>query len=529
MGVARSAFVAFVTTAFLVAAAGRDAGVALAQDPPAAPGAPEAHAGTHNLVRRRIVDHVRAGRLKEAVDTITTAHRLGGSVGGVDAIPVAQSAVDAAEQARVTQSKTMFTYYRAQFATRNDPTLSELKKYLKMKDENVTLCDAVRWAERTRDRIVEETASRAATLDAAETAEFVSVVRNALGSVRSPEARAEIIRAVPLAGRAALVPDFIAIAVNPRAGREERIAAVTFAGPALTPETVLELRPVLASADPFLRRAAFPVIAEAGLRESVDVLVERVALESGVPQTELLTHLRRLTGQTLGPMGPAWTEWWSGARADWTKPAAVTDPVVDSAAGTKFFGLDIRSSRVLFLLDRSWSMEFGMGFDGKNLTTAFDGEQKIEVACRELIQSIRSLPDDASFNVIAYGTDLKPFGTKLVAATQSGRKSAIAWIEKLDLAGATNVSGALMEAFTIAAGGPNSKDIEIPDTIVLLSDGVPNCGPIPDADTLVAEIDRLNPGKRMKIHCVYLGNEGDAKFMESLARRNGGQFVHHSK
>lgn len=526
MGAARSAFVALGTAALLVTAAGRDAGVAFAQDPPTAP---EAHAGTHNLVRRKIVDHVRAGRLKEALETIATAHRLGGSVGGLDAIPVAQSAVDAAEQVRVAQSKTMFTYYRAQFNTRNEPTLSELKTYLKMKDENMALCDAVRWAERARGRIVEETAARATSLDPAETAEFVSVVRNALRGTRSPEARAELIRAVPLAGRAALLPDLIAIAVNPRAGREERIAALTCAGPALTPETVLELRPALASADPFVRRAAFPVIAGAEFRESVDVLVERVALECGVPQTELLWNLRRLTGQTLGPMGPAWTDWWSAARAEWTKPASVSEPAMDSAAGTKFFGLDIRSSRVLFLLDRSWSMELGMGYDGKTVSTAFDGEPKIEVACRELIQSIRALPDDASFNVIAYGTELKPLGTKLVAATQSARKSAIAWIEKLDLAGATNVSGALMEAFAIAAGGPNAKDIEIPDTIVLLSDGVPNCGPIPDADTLVAEIDRLNPGSRMKIHCVYLGNEGDAKFMQSLATKNGGQFVHHRK
>jgi Mg-chelatase subunit ChlD len=189
----------------------------------------------------------------------------------------------------------------------------------------------------------------------------------------------------------------------------------------------------------------------------------------------------------------------------------------------------VASARVLFVLDRSWSMEFGTLYDGKDDMTAFAGEDKITIARRELKQAIRNLPDGASFNVIGYGTTMKPFAKKLVPATAEQRNKGCDWVERLELDGSTNLGGALLDAFESLEGGPDAKDAEIADTIVVLTDGVPNCGPIGKPEDVLAEIARLNRRRAVTIHAVYLGSEGNVSFMQGLAKQNGGKFVHYVK
>jgi Mg-chelatase subunit ChlD len=180
-------------------------------------------------------------------------------------------------------------------------------------------------------------------------------------------------------------------------------------------------------------------------------------------------------------------------------------------------------------VDRSWSMQTSVEYDGKDDMTRWRGETKVDVARRELIQAITGLGDGASFNVIAFGFTTKPFSQKLVEATDDNRKRARTWVEKLELDGSTNLGGTLLEAFDSLQPSARPRDTEIADTIVVMTDGVPNCGPIGEADDVLQEIRRLNRDHRVVIHCVYLGNEGDVKFLTALAAENGGQFVHHRK
>jgi hypothetical protein len=198
-------------------------------------------------------------------------------------------------------------------------------------------------------------------------------------------------------------------------------------------------------------------------------------------------------------------------------------------AGTKYFGLSLDSSRVLFVVDRSWSMQCSVLYDGKDELSMFGGESKIDVARRELIQAVTGLPEGASFNIVAFGTSTKPYSPKLVEATPEARKHAKFWIQNLELEGSTNMGGALIEAFESLLPGTRAKDAEIADTIVVMTDGIPNCGPIGDAEDVLSEIRRRNRDHAVTIHCVYLGNEGNVKFLQSLAAENGGQFVHCAK
>lgn len=84
-------------------------------------------------------------------------------------------------------------------------------------------------------------------------------------------------------------------------------------------------------------------------------------------------------------------------------------------------------------------------------------------------------------------------------------------------------SASMLDAFEEMLAGPG-------EAIFLVSDGLPN----PRANNglrpnrLVGEITRRNAGRK-EIHTVVVGNyfdyEGTVEFMESLAERNGGQFM----
>src|SRR5262249_9973560 len=143
------------------------------------------------------------------------------------------------------------------------------------------------------------------------------------------------------------------------------------------------LRPCVEDQDPYVRRAAFPAFAAAGSKEAVDVLVLRTATEVGVPARDLFAALRRLTGQNFGGVTAAWVEWWDGAREKWEGPPAVAAAAPkDAEATTKYFGLSLRSMRVVFVVDCSGSMNFPVSYDGKIAPEYVAGDSKMTVAKR---------------------------------------------------------------------------------------------------------------------------------------------------
>jgi hypothetical protein len=91
------------------------------------------------------------------------------------------------------------------------------------------------------------------------------------------------------------------------------------------------------------------------------------------------------------------------------------------------------------------------------------------------------------------------------------------------LTGQFGGSASMLDAFGKLISGPG-------DAIFLVSDGLPN----PAANNglspnrLISELTRLNGGRK-EIHTVVVGNffdyDGTVEFMETLAERNGGQFM----
>src|SRR5262249_21368808 len=131
----------------------------------------------------------------------------------------------------------------------------------------------------------------------------------------------------------------------------------------LAPETVdvARIAPCVQSVDHVVRRVTFQLLAKVATVPAMDVLVGRVALEEGIPQVELIHHLHALTEQQF-PDGELWKKWWDENRGSWTRDTERVEQAerTERQPYSRYFGLELRSARVLFVIDRSGSMSWGV-------------------------------------------------------------------------------------------------------------------------------------------------------------------------
>lgn len=203
---------------------------------------------------------------------------------------------------------------------------------------------------------------------------------------------------------------------------------------------------------------------------------------------------------------------------------------------TVLFGLELTGKNIAFVLDISGSMMTTdphpsgkrMGprtrvKDGPDALFPNEDRMRIIRAKKELRKVVESLPEDKSFNVIAYSSQLKPWQDRLMPATRNNRNKAVAFIDSLKAQGITLTDYALEMAF---------QD-PIVDTVYLITDGAPthrgSMGPgLPtDAPMLMAEIIRrlkvLN--YRRGVQIFTLGFPGsEESFMKTIARDHGGKY-----
>jgi uncharacterized protein YegL len=140
---------------------------------------------------------------------------------------------------------------------------------------------------------------------------------------------------------------------------------------------------------------------------------------------------------------------------------------------------------------------------------------KLGKAKKELMPSIRGLSEDTYFTIIVFENDVKKLNKQLVQATAANKNIAIAYLEKLNSGGGTNISDALEESFGL-------QDVE---TVFLLSDGEPTAGKITNPDGIVSKVKEWNSSRKVIIHTIGLGEDCDKEFMKKLASENGGQFI----
>lgn len=227
---------------------------------------------------------------------------------------------------------------------------------------------------------------------------------------------------------------------------------------------------------------------------------------------EMTRELERRSGRHLGVQPLRWRSLWEGyLRGDvrWYGEQSV-DGEPTTVGG--FFGLRPESDRLVFLLDRSGSMQASFG---KNRA-----HSRLEEAVDQMAGLLAQLGPETEFNVITFSSGTQAWKQNSMAiADEKNIRAARAWVLQSGAAGGTHLASGVRRALSVQRDG--SIDIEAlqPDTVIVLCDGGTAEGP-----TWVGPfLRRVNDGARIVFHAVQLGQGGDGS-LEALASQTGGDF-----
>ena len=339
------------------------------------------------------------------------------------------------------------------------------------------------------------------TKDKARSAPLAHGALRALGSIASPEDRTFLLR----------IPSYD----DPRlrlAGAEmiarQRPVDINVRGAIVT---------YMHDANPVVREAAIEGTGRAGIVELTENLADR--LEDEHLRTRDVAHkaLIEMHGHDLGWDPDDWKRWWK------TRSGVPKDLRMEpSTSVTSYYGVKVRSDRLLFIIDLSGSMAFPWG--------AEVDKTRIGVAKQQLVRAIEGLDERSLFNVIVFSDKVKAWrkGGE-VTASKEAKADALRWIDKTfeKPTGGTFMHAALEEAF--------EKNPQV-DTIFLLTDGLATDGEPIVPEAILASVNRWNRFRRAVIHTFALTledlqpdglhkeNLADIKtFMRRLATLTGGE------
>lgn len=282
--------------------------------------------------------------------------------------------------------------------------------------------------------------------------------------------------------------------------------------------------------------AALRALRDLRSREAIDALVAALERLDERVADEAMEMLRQMTGERFRG-AEAWKRWWSDNAATFTPLTAqeYADLIAnreleaDRAAGDSgrtlatFFGVELESERLAFVIDASGSMREPIGprsgggapgTGGGSERRAPQGGTRMEVAKNELLHFLRQLPETALVNVVRFsdGADRWSDALKSVANEKSFA-SIRAYVERMAPEGGTNVHGALQLAFA-------DPDV---DTIMFLSDGTPSVGEVLDIRLIADHVRIWNANRGVRLHVISIGE--DQPVLQALAEESGGSYV----
>ena len=241
-------------------------------------------------------------------------------------------------------------------------------------------------------------------------------------------------------------------------------------------------------------------------KESIGPILMFLNNEDGRLRQDAVYALASIAGGLPEGNPYDWSGWWALHRETFqVNPSAtkmfrqryhVKDmPVIPLA---DFYGIEIISSRMVFVLDTSASMR---------------GE-KIEKLKETMALTVQGLPLDLMFNVVDFGGMLRVMKPgSLIEAKHVSKASNI-------IQGFTTTLGTrTFDAMEVAANLP------VMDTMVYLSDGAPVAGQFQNWARIIRALDILNRYRPISIHTVHYsvgGGGGGSSGMQSLADRNVG-------
>lgn len=287
------------------------------------------------------------------------------------------------------------------------------------------------------------------------------------------------------------------------------------------------------------QRAAVEALLHTRTKESTGKLVESLERLEGRIERAVMDALTELTGERF--RNPTvWPRWWKDNQSGFqplteqefkdlmAKREAAAEEASEGENKTvvgSFFGVDLDSERLTFLIDSSGSMEAPMAprsGDRRGPTTGGDGDgrraprggTRLEVAKNELLYFLGDLPPSALVNVGRFSDGADAWSNSLERVDKEKTKRSIrAFVEQLVPGGGTNIYAAMQLAF---------QDPDV-DTIMLLSDGAPSVGEVLDTGTIAQHVGVWNAHRGVTIHVVCIGV--DQPDLRRMAEDSGGSYT----
>ena len=316
--------------------------------------------------------------------------------------------------------------------------------------------------------------------------------------------------------------------------------------------------------------------------KAIEPLIENLArckADEGRLKDQYIRVLKKLLESDLETDDP--NTWKSALIAK--KSGTEMAPGTTMVEPTSFYGLKTRSTRLVFLLDRTGSMEapgsepertpFKLPPEAQGSEKeppqekaardectkllkkwqAITARTRIEVAKKEIILTIYVLRPSVHFNIVWYETTPSPWKQELVPATWINKLDALQSADKMTAAGGTNIWDAVEVAYKMLEL-PQQKQSVSPvildkkasyatstngvDTIFLMTDGKPNQGRLFAPEDILSELKKVNRLRKVTIHTICVGDipptgptpdSPDPVFLKKISDQNNGDFVHIKK
>jgi hypothetical protein len=296
-----------------------------------------------------------------------------------------------------------------------------------------------------------------------------------------------------------------------------------------------DLLDLLENDEAIVRDRAARALASLRVVEAIEPLIDLLeASESDARHAaEIAGSLQALTGEKHGVIASIWRSWW---RDNKDRILAGDAPLgggmfelPEVKTGGYYFDIPQDGKSIFYVIDASGSMEAEVDASLAKKVGGKEAEKlnRLEACKLELISAIRRLDKDQQFNIIWYSSEVHEWQDRMKDATPSNVRDAVAWIEKLNPAGSTNIYGAMQKAFENVGQGARDKYYGVAfDTMFLLTDGTPTqpSGEVDSTDKILVAVDGWNALKRVHIHCIGIGQGVNRPFLEKLAKDNGGQY-----
>lgn len=217
-------------------------------------------------------------------------------------------------------------------------------------------------------------------------------------------------------------------------------------------------------------------------------------------------------------------------------PGAKTTPPPPSAGMSQgtFFGIRVKGSRVLFIIDTTRDMSLPIQVSNARYQDMFKkGMIRSAAAAQELSKALEGLTADTQFNILTFDERIKWASKKLLRADPGGLKKGLGFVKKLRSSQShVNLGDALVAGLGAEQIYPDQSKCEY-DEIFVLSNRRPNRGSVRDYGNLIDLCAGQVRLSGTRINTVFIGTINDEndkqkigqQVMENIAKSCDGTFV----